>query len=187
MTITIFCTLPAWGCVICVLGSSGAFLGSNILISKWNVHPAKIFLGDAGSLFIGGFIFWVFIKQVSGFNHFNFYMLLCLLLCIPCVDIFMVILQRIKAKTGILKPDRKHLHHHIRALGLSHAHSVAVIHLLAGMQLLLFWMAWYTQLWLFGFSLILLSNVCLYGSLYFRLKFQNRLELKSTQPRSILC
>lgn len=187
ITITVFSILPAWGSTICVLGSSAAFLGSNVLISKWNLHPAKIFLGDSGSLFIGVFIFWIFIKQVSNFSHFNYYQVLCILFCIPCIDIFMVIFQRLKARTGILKPDRKHLHHHFRSLGVSHKRSVSIIHLLAGLQLIIFWMAWYSQLWLLGFSLIFTSNICLYGSLYIKIKFTTNPLLKSSQPRSISC
>jgi UDP-GlcNAc:undecaprenyl-phosphate GlcNAc-1-phosphate transferase len=170
LSITALCTLPGW-VSISVLGASAAFLGSSTLLAKWNLHPAKIFLGDAGSLFIGGFVFWIFIKQM-GVSLGSTTPIFAFLLILPCIDTFAVIIQRLYAKHPIFSADRRHIHHHLRKLKYSHRTTVSMLHFITAFQLSLFWLSWYTSFWTLGITMLCLSNLIFYLTVAYKVSIQ---------------
>lgn len=100
---------------------AGACLGFLI----WNWHPAKIFLGEGGSLYIG-FILGV-LAIISGAKIAT----TLLVMGVPVLDVAWVILRRLFwEKRSLASSDRKHLHYRLLDAGLSQRQAVAVLYIL---------------------------------------------------------
>ena len=86
----------------------------------------KIFLGDAGSLFLGGvniiFLFHILSPDVAlgNLNDTNKVLLLFTVLFYPLVDLIRVVIIRIKNKKSPFTADQNHLHHWLVSKSLSH-------------------------------------------------------------------
>jgi UDP-GlcNAc:undecaprenyl-phosphate GlcNAc-1-phosphate transferase len=87
----------------------------------------KIFLGDAGSMFIGFVLAWTLIAQVE--NEQQTVSATSVLWCValPVIDTLGVMVRRIRKGKSPFKPDRDHLHHIIQRAGLSTKLSLMVI------------------------------------------------------------
>ncbi|MFA7702332.1 MAG: MraY family glycosyltransferase, partial [Patescibacteria group bacterium] len=84
-----------------------------------NFNPAKIFLGEGGSLFLG-YILGV-LAIISGGKI----AIALLIMGVPILDVFWTILRRlVKGKNPFKFADRKHLHHRLLDLGLSQKQTV---------------------------------------------------------------
>lgn len=100
------------------------FAGACLGFLVWNWHPAKIFLGEGGSLFVG-FMLGV-LAIISGAKVAT----TLLIMGIPILDVLWVIARRIWNRTPITKGDRKHLHFRLLDLGLSVRGAVGVLYLI---------------------------------------------------------
>lgn len=96
-----------------------ALLGSLLGYLIFNFPPAKIFMGDSGSLFIG-FIIGAFSLLSDIKSSFAITLVLpIVLLLIPIIDTFLAVIRRIKNKQHVFGADKKHLHHRLLDLGHS--------------------------------------------------------------------
>jgi UDP-GlcNAc:undecaprenyl-phosphate/decaprenyl-phosphate GlcNAc-1-phosphate transferase len=109
-----------------------AFMGSLLGFLFFNFHPASIFLGDCGSLFIGYLmgsltILERYVSHASG----TFFPVLMpvVVLAIPIVDTATVIVIRLKERRPIYVGDRRHLSHRLVSLGFSERAAVLFIYL----------------------------------------------------------
>lgn len=101
---------------------SGALFG--FLIFNW--HPAKIFLGEGGSLLVG-YVLGV-LSIISGSKI----AMALLIMGVPILDVFWTIIRRLlKGKNPFRFSDKKHLHHRLLGLGLSQKQTVLVFYLLS--------------------------------------------------------
>ncbi|MDR3214871.1 MAG: undecaprenyl/decaprenyl-phosphate alpha-N-acetylglucosaminyl 1-phosphate transferase [Bacilli bacterium] len=94
----------------------------------FNFHPALIFMGDTGSLFIG---FMIASISLLGFKSSAFLTLgpAIFILAIPILDTFLSIIRRKLKGVKIMSPDKEHLHHTLMyKIGLSHTKTVLVIY-----------------------------------------------------------
>ena len=93
-----------------------------------NFHPAKIFMGDTGSRFLGFMLASLaaigLTKSATAFSL----ILPILILGIPIFDMLFAIVRRVLTRQHIFTADRGHLHHRLLDLGLSHRQSVLVIY-----------------------------------------------------------
>jgi UDP-GlcNAc:undecaprenyl-phosphate/decaprenyl-phosphate GlcNAc-1-phosphate transferase len=107
----------------------GAFLGALIGFLLHNSHPASIFMGDSGSLFLG-FMLAAFALPVTGEVHVGLAFLIPVLaLGLPILDTTVAIFRRAAQGKGLFCADRDHIHHRIRArLGFSHQGTVFVLY-----------------------------------------------------------
>lgn len=116
-----------------------AILGGSLLgFLPYNFHPAKIFLGESGSLFVG-FILGV-LSVLSGGKIAT----ALLILGLPVLDVAWAILRRLMAGRSPFAADRKHLHHRLLDSGLPHR---TVVFLLYGLTIL------------FGFSTLFVRGI----------------------------
>ncbi len=100
---------------------AGACLGFLV----WNWHPARIFLGEGGSLYIG-FVLGV-LAIISGAKIAT----TLLVMGVPILDVAWVIVRRIFwEKHSLAQADRKHLHYRLLDVGLSHRQAVAMLYLI---------------------------------------------------------
>lgn len=92
---------------------TAAFFGSIFAFLLFNFHPAKIFAGTSGSMFMG------FILAVMAVFAGAKIATTLLVLAIPVIDAGLVILERLRQKRSIFLPDRKHLHFRLFEAGWS--------------------------------------------------------------------
>ncbi len=90
-----------------------------------NFHPAKIFMGDSGSYFLGFMI--AVLAIISGGKVAT----ALLILGFPILDAFWVIFRRILYLHSPFIADRKHLHHRLLEVGLSQRQAVGLIYFLS--------------------------------------------------------
>lgn len=75
------------------------------LIFNWN--PARIFMGDSGSLFLGFIISIVAVLSLKYIHPISVFYLTAL----PIIDTIVVMLRRIRKKISPFSPDKTHIHH----------------------------------------------------------------------------
>jgi len=92
----------------------------------FNFNPAKVFMGDSGSLFLGFTIASSSILCASKAETLVGLALPVLALGIPVFDTFFSMLRRFLERRSLFSPDRSHFHHKLLALGLHQRHAVLI-------------------------------------------------------------
>ena len=102
---------------------------------RWNFHPATVFSGTSGIMFVG---YTLAVLSILGAAKVA---VAALVLGVPIMDTFWIIVRRVGSGRSPFAPDRGHIHHRLLDLGLSHRDTVLVIYaacvLLAGLSLVL--------------------------------------------------
>lgn len=137
-------TIPLLSILLC-----GAILG----FLYFNFHPAKLFMGDTGSLFLGFSLATFSLLEFKQIALISFIVPI-LILVVPISDTFYAILRRFLNKQSISAPDKNHLHHRLLQLGLSHRKTVLVIYAISAVFGLLAIFLVQTKLWI-AFLIIL--------------------------------
>ncbi len=106
-----------------------ALLGSLTGFLFFNFNPAKVFMGDCGSLFIGFTIASASVMCVSKSMALVGLALPALALGIPIFDTLFSMLRRFLERRSLFAPDRSHFHHRLLAMGLNQRRAVAIIYL----------------------------------------------------------
>ncbi|HFI0506784.1 TPA: glycosyltransferase family 4 protein [Streptococcus suis] len=93
----------------------------------YNYHPAIIYLGDTGALFIG---FMIGVLSLQGLKNSTAVAVVTpmIILGVPITDTVMAIVRRKLSGQKISEADRMHLHHRLLSLGLTHRGTVLVIY-----------------------------------------------------------
>ncbi|HUG54694.1 MAG TPA: MraY family glycosyltransferase [Vicinamibacteria bacterium] len=110
-----------------------AFMGSLLGFLFFNVHPARLFLGDCGSLFIGYMMgsLTLLERYVSHASSLLFPVLMpVLVLAVPIVDTATVVFIRLRERRPIYVGDDRHLSHRLVSLGFTRPRAVFVLYLL---------------------------------------------------------
>ena len=91
----------------------------------------KIFMGDAGSMFIGLAVIWLLCMGTQG-EQASFRPVTALWICaIPLMDMLAIVIRRVKNGRSPFKPDRDHLHHLLLKFGFSATQALMIITLLS--------------------------------------------------------
>ncbi len=104
----------------------GIFAGSVLGFLPHNWHPAKIFMGDSGAMFLG--LTLAVLANIGGAKVAT----VLLLLGIPVLDVALVILQRLRGGRGAMHYDMRHLHHKLLSSGFSQRQIVLLYYSLTG-------------------------------------------------------
>jgi len=109
----------------------------------WNFYPAKIFMGDSGSLLLGMLLS---IATISGIGRNPFppsagdiaaiagaVLVPLLVLFIPFLDVVLAIVRRTWRGQGIGHADKEHIHHRLMDIGHSHRRAVLLMYLWSGL------------------------------------------------------
>ncbi|HEX3264169.1 MAG TPA: MraY family glycosyltransferase, partial [Candidatus Limnocylindrales bacterium] len=99
-----------------------ALAGGLLGFLRWNFHPASIFQGTAGVMFVG---YALAVLAVLGSAK---VVVALLVLAVPIIDTFWVIVRRLSSRRSPFSPDRGHIHHRLLDLGLSHRATVLLIY-----------------------------------------------------------
>ena len=119
-------TSPEGGSVILI---AAAALGGILGFLRYNTHPAIVYMGDAGSQFLGFAIGALAILLIEGSGGQLSPALALPMLGLPVIDTALVMATRIRQGRSPFSPDRNHIHHRLLARGLSHREAVAAIYL----------------------------------------------------------
>lgn len=114
---------------------SFALAGSVVAFLYYNITPAKIFMGDTGSLLIG---LVAAILAISFIEHHSYIAespyafkepiaVACGILVLPLYDTLRVIIMRLFKGHSPFKPDRNHIHHLLLDAGLSHMQATSLL------------------------------------------------------------
>ena len=94
----------------------------------FNFNPAKIFLGDSGSLLIGFMLACFSINGTFRSDSAVAIYIPMVVLGIPIVDTLLAILRRLRKGIHLFQADKEHIHHRLLQLGLSHKQAVLFLH-----------------------------------------------------------
>ena len=135
-----------------------------------NTHPAKIFMGDSGSMFLGLLLAASAITLMGQIDANAVFaenigpaalplLLPFAVLAIPLLDLALAVLRRVKSGRSPFAPDQEHLHHKLMAWGNSQQRSAVILYLVTAMLALPAMLSAFIPLWaaLLVGALLLLS------------------------------
>lgn len=112
--------------LLCLL--TAALSGALVGFLFFNFNPAKIFLGDSGSMFLGFILatisMWTQRKGATAAAL----LIPVIALGVPILDTTLSFMRRVLRRQSPFKPDREHMHHRLLALGLSHRNAVFTLY-----------------------------------------------------------
>jgi len=112
---------------------ASALAGASLGFLRWNLAPARIFLGDGGAMFCG--FLMATLTVLTTYYHYRESPLALgvpfLILAIPLYDTASVLLIRLREKRALLKGDTSHFSHRLVDLGMTRRQAVGTIHLAA--------------------------------------------------------
>src|SRR5262245_12815868 len=104
-------------------------LGGLLGFLRFNTYPAKIFMGDAGSQFLGHYLAVAAILLTDSARTMYSPLLALFIWGVPLLDTIGVMGQRLLEGRSPFVGDRNHIHHKLLARGLTHGQAVSVIYL----------------------------------------------------------
>ncbi|NUS44242.1 MAG: undecaprenyl/decaprenyl-phosphate alpha-N-acetylglucosaminyl 1-phosphate transferase [Mycobacteriaceae bacterium] len=122
---------------------AAALAGACLGFLPHNFSPARIFMGDSGSMLIGLMLAAISTGD-SGRIPLQLYgtrdvlgllspiLLVCAVMFIPVLDLLMAIIRRTRSGVGFSTPDKMHLHHRLLEIGHSQRRVVLIIYLWVG-------------------------------------------------------
>lgn len=131
-------TAASIGLLLCLAGGvQGSWLAwlvvaalCSFLVFNFKLHGSggiKVFMGDAGSMFIGFTLIWLMVQGSQGEGP-AFRPVTCLWLCaVPLMDMAAIMIRRIQKGQSPFQADRDHLHHIFMRLGCSSRQTLAII------------------------------------------------------------
>jgi len=107
---------------------AAALAGCCLGFLRHNFNPARIFMGDGGSYFLGFTLAAVsIVGPAKGLTTVSLVLPL-LILSLPLADMSAVIMGRLREGRSPFYPDRRHLHHRLLRAGFSHRRTVLLIY-----------------------------------------------------------
>ncbi|WP_153726538.1 MraY family glycosyltransferase [Heliorestis convoluta] len=101
---------------------------SSVGFLKYNFHPARIFMGDTGAMFLGFSLGCLSIMGLVKVATVISVIIPILIVGIPILDTGFAIFRRYQKGQPIFQADKDHLHHRLLALGFSHPQTVLIIY-----------------------------------------------------------
>lgn len=107
---------------------TAAIAGACLGFLPYNFNPAKIFMGDTGSLFLGFSLAIISIQGTLKSYAAISIIIPLIVLGLPLFDTISTIVRRMIRKKSIMEADRGHIHHRLVDMGLSHRQTVIVLY-----------------------------------------------------------
>ncbi len=108
-----------------------ALAGGCIGFLPYNLHPAKIFMGDTGSTFLGFILAVVSVQGMFKMYSVISFVVPFLMLGLPIFDTCFAFFRRIAHGQSPMRPDRSHVHHRLIDMGFSQKQAVAVLYIIS--------------------------------------------------------
>ncbi|NPV73175.1 MAG: undecaprenyl/decaprenyl-phosphate alpha-N-acetylglucosaminyl 1-phosphate transferase [Pelotomaculum sp.] len=113
-----------WDSVALAIILAAAVLG----FLRYNFYPARIFLGDSGSMYLGFSVAVLAVMGLAKSATFISVIIPVVILGIPILDTAFAIVRRYCGNKPIFQPDKEHLHHRLIEMGLSHPQAVLCLY-----------------------------------------------------------
>ena len=108
-----------------------ALTGGCLGFLPYNMNPAKIFMGDTGSTFLGFILAVVSIQGLFKLYTIISFAVPFLMLGLPIFDTCFAILRRVSHGQSPMSPDRGHIHHRLIDMGFNQKQAVAVLYIIS--------------------------------------------------------
>lgn len=123
---------------------TAALAGAAVGFLKYNFHPAEIFMGDTGSMFLGFMLAGISVTGAVKSVATIALIVPIFALGLPILDTTFAIVRRLRGGVPIFKPDKGHLHHRLLSVGFTQCQAVLLMYVISA---------------LFGLSAIALTEV----------------------------
>ncbi len=110
---------------------TAALAGACIGFLPYNMNPAKIFMGDTGSTFLGFILACTSIQGLFKFYAVISFAVPFLMLGLPIFDTAFAIFRRLARGQSPMHPDRGHIHHRLIDMGFSQKQAVAMLYIIS--------------------------------------------------------
>lgn len=111
-----------------ILTIAAATIGGVFGFLRFNSHPARVFMGDGGSQFLGFALAFLVLVLTQQANEALSPALPLLLLGLPIADILAVFVLRARGGMNLFRATRNHIHHRLLDLGFHHYEAVVIIY-----------------------------------------------------------
>jgi len=139
-----------------------------ILFLKWNWNPAKVFIGDAGSTFLGAIYAGAILNTTNFFESLSIF-----IMCMPLIfDTVFCLVWRLLNGYNIFKPHKMHLYQRLVQGGLSHD-QVSFIYICSVGFITLFYLIGNIFLEFFAIIIVLMLGIYLHFNLASQLSEKN--------------
>jgi len=114
--------------------------GAAVGFLPYNFHPARIFMGDSGSMQLGLLLAAATVAGVGrttrpsggGIAAFSIPVLIPIfVLAVPLLDVALAVIRRLRKGRPVFAPDKEHLHHQLQEIGHTHRRTVLILYLWA--------------------------------------------------------
>lgn len=120
MAIVDFQLFAAYLCIV--------LIGANLGFLYHNFYPAKVYMGDTGSNFLGYMIAVISILGLFKNIALLGFVIPVIILAVPIFETLFSIIRRMVNKQHVMQPDNKHIHYQLLRSGLSHPQTVIVLY-----------------------------------------------------------
>ena len=128
LTMLVIALLVSEGGIAVIMASLvGACLG----FMPYNKNPAKMFMGDTGSTFLGYILATISIQGLFKYYAIVSFAVPFLILGLPMFDTLFAIVRRLAHGQNPMAPDRGHIHHRLIDMGLSQKQAVAALYVVS--------------------------------------------------------
>ncbi|OGS20595.1 MAG: hypothetical protein A2252_00935 [Elusimicrobia bacterium RIFOXYA2_FULL_39_19] len=104
--------------------------GAGIGFLFFNFNPATVFLGDGGALFMGFILASISIMGTLKMPLVLALFIPVIIVALPVLDVFLSILRRFRRGSGIMEPDKEHIHHRLLKWGWTHREVVLIMYVI---------------------------------------------------------
>lgn len=110
----------------------GALVGACVGFLPYNLNPARIFMGDTGSTFLGFILACVSIQGLFKYYAVISFLVPFIILGLPIFDTASAIIRRLLKGQSPMVADRSHIHHKLIDLGLNQKQAVSTLYIISG-------------------------------------------------------
>lgn len=112
---------------------TAALAGAALGFLRYNFNPAKIFMGDTGSMFLGYILAGISVIGAVKSATTIALIIPVLALGVPIMDTSFAIIRRYRGGVPIFKPDKGHLHHRLLDLGYTQRQAVLLMYVISAL------------------------------------------------------
>lgn len=106
-------------------------VGATLAFLRFNFYPAQLFMGDAGSTFLGFALAIISLEGAMKGATLISFVVTVLALGLPVMDTLQVMISRLLSGSPMYQADRRHVHHRLMSLGLSARQTVVVLYIVS--------------------------------------------------------
>ena len=118
---------------ILVAVMTAALAGAAVGFLKYNFHPAQIFMGDTGSMFLGFMLAGISVTGAVKSVATIALIVPIFALGLPILDTTFAIVRRVRGGVPIFKPDKGHLHHRLLSVGFTQRQAVLLMYVISAL------------------------------------------------------